>query len=224
VQKKRVQVAPDGAEALVENGQELHDILDLSGGKLPVSRIVGLLVLLAEYLQLGEGLRGLIVVGEHPFETCQPAELHEKTACKLRCLRLAGEQDLVQHFLRIRQLPLTDLVEEGEDIFFLGVIDVLLHAVQLDRRVGAKEQGKPLALHPHVTSVVLHHVQDVLHRQRIDGDLFLPEKSGDPALLLIVEHFPEDLLILLGNGSRDLPVDLPRKAGAYQDEGRILCR
>src|SRR5208337_311620 len=90
VQKKRVQVTPDGAETLIEDRQELDDILDLRGGELPVAGQVGLLVLLAEYLQLGEGFRGFVVVRAHAFEARQPAELEQETAGQLCCLRLAG--------------------------------------------------------------------------------------------------------------------------------------
>ena len=46
----------------------------------------------------------------------------------------------------------------------------------------------------HVARVVLHHVQDVFHRLGDDGDLPLPEEARHPALLLVVEHLPEDLL------------------------------
>ena len=111
MQKKRVQVAPDRAEALVEDSQERDDVLDLRGGELPVSS-VGPLVLLAEYLQPGKGLRGIVVVRQHPFEAYQLAELEKKTAGQPCGLRFAGEQDFVQDFLRLRELPFTDLVEE----------------------------------------------------------------------------------------------------------------
>jgi len=164
VQKKRVQVAPDGAEALVENRQELDDVLDLGRGELPVSGHVGFLVLLAEYFQPGEGLRGLVIVSEHAFEACQPAELDKKTPGQLRGFRFAGQQDLVQDFLRLGELPLADLVEEGENILFLGVINVLLNAIELDRGVRSEELCKAIALYPHIAGVVLHHVQDKLHR------------------------------------------------------------
>jgi len=224
-----VQVTLHRPESFVELYEELDNCLDVRCAELPVTFEVGFLVFLAEDPQLGKGLRAFVVCRHHPLVAGQLAELHEKAAGELGGLRLTGEKDLVQHFFRGKQLALADPVEQGKDVLFLRMVDVLLDALQRDHGTGTEKQRKPLAFHAHVARIVLHHVQEMVHRLGGNGDLPLPEPARHPALLLIVEHLPEDLLVLKGHGaggllplvSRDLPVDVPCKSCAEQQQGRI---
>jgi len=125
----------------------------------------------------------------------------------------------LQNISRRWTFPRADLVEKGEDVLFLGVVDVLLHAVQTDHGVGAEELGKAIALRAHVAHIVLRHVQDVLRCLGIDRDFFLPEESLHPALLLVVEGHGA------GGFLPDIPRDLPKagdEGGARPHGGQLL--
>jgi len=219
-------------EALVELHQQPDDELDVRRAVAATPLRIGLLVLLAEDPQLLECLRALVVGREHPLVAGQAAELHEKPAGQLRGLRFPREQDAVQHLLGGQQVPLADAVEQREDVLFLGMVDVVLDVLQGEGGAGAEEQREALALHPHVAGVVLHHVQEVLHRPGVDADVPLPEEARDPALFLVLEHLPVDLLMVEGHRPGrllplvpgDLAVDIAGEAGAQQEEGGLPRR
>jgi len=102
--------------------------------------------------------------------------------------------------------------------------DVLLGLGQPDGGPFPEEQRQALALRAHLPRVVLHHVEDVVHRVGVHGDLSLPEEVHDPALLLVLEELPEDLLPVLRNGGHDPAVHLGGKPAGNENEGRVRGR
>jgi len=227
-----VEIGLHRSEPLVELDEQLDDRLYI-GRAVPAAALhVGFLVFLAEDPQLRECLRALVVCRKHSLEPGEFSKLHEQTPGQLRAVGLPGEQDLVQDFLCREKLTLADPVEQSEHVLFLRMRDVLLYSLQRDLGIGTEKQRKPLAFHAQVARVVFHHVQDVFRRLGGDRVLPLPEEARHPALLLVVEHLPEHLLVVEGHGPRsllllvprDFLVDVSREPRAQEEKRGILGR